>query len=159
MLLPSTPPRIEGNQHSCLAADEHLSMHLSALQRRRPWSRNLISKYSTEGRRCCTASWAASLEMARSKASNVASALGVGTDFQRCLYLSSCKRIKLRQTVQNGLQPANSINQFELFGFFFFHISIMYCYLQHEGFFQAGDRLNILLCLNHNKLISELNGY
>lgn len=117
--------RIEGNQHSCLTADEHLSMHLSALQRTRPWSRNLISRYSTEGRRCCTGSWVVSLEMERSKASNVASALGAGTDFWRCLYLSSCKGIKLSQTVQNGLHPASSINQFKLFGFFFFLISLL----------------------------------
>lgn len=102
------------------------------------------------------ASQAVSLEMARSMASNVASALGTDTNVWRCLYLSSCKESKLRQTVQNGLQPANSINQF---GPVFSYISIMYCYLRREGFFQAGDVLNILLCLNHNKLISELNGY
>lgn len=70
--LPSVPPRIAANQHSWLGADEHLSMHLSALQRMRPSSRNLISKYSTQGRHCCMASHAARLEMARSLASNMA---------------------------------------------------------------------------------------
>lgn len=156
MLLSFVPPRIHSNQHSWLGADEHLSMHLSALQRTRPWSRNLISKYSTQGRHCCMAGQAVSLEMARSMSSNMASATGTATSIWRCLHLSSCKGRKLRQSVQNGLQPANFINQFELF---FSHISIMYCYLQHEDFFKAGDILNILLCLNHNKLISELNGY
>lgn len=131
-------------------------MHLSALQRMRPWSRNLISKYSTQGRHCCMAGQAASLEMAHSMATNMASALGTDANVWRCLYLSSCKGRKLRQTVQNGSQSANSINQFKLV---FSYISIMYCYLRHEGFFQAGDILNILLCLNHNKLNSELNGY
>lgn len=101
-------------------------------------------------------SQAVSLEMACSMASNMASALGTDTGVWRCSHLSSCKGGKLRQTVQNGLQTANSTNQFELL---FSYISIMYCYLWHEGSFQAGDILNILLCLNHNKLISELTGY
>lgn len=156
MLLSFVPPRIRSNQHSWLGADEHLSMHLSALQRMRPWSRNLISKYSTQGRHCCMAGQAVSLEMACSTSSNVAPALGTATSIWRCLHLSSSKGRKLQQPVQNGLQPANFINQFELF---FSHSSIMYCYLWHENFFKAGDILNILLCLNHNKLISELNGY
>lgn len=150
------PPRIHLNQHSWLGADEHLSMHLSALQRTRPWSRNLISKYSAQGRHCCMDGQAVSLEMARSMSSNMASALGTAASIWRCLHLSSCKGRKLRQPVQNGLQPANFINQFELV---FSHISIMYYCFWHEDFFRAVDILNILLCLNHNKLISELNGY
>lgn len=91
MLLPSMSPRITANQHSWLKADEHLSMHLSALQRMRPWSRTLISKYSTRGRHCCMASQAACLQVARSMARNMASPLGTDTNVWRCLYLSPCK--------------------------------------------------------------------
>lgn len=91
-----------------------------------------LSKHSTQGRHCCTDSRAASYETAHGMASNMASALGTNTDVWRCPYLSSCKGRKLRQIVQNGLQPASSINQF---GLCFSYISIMYCYLWHEGFF------------------------
>lgn len=124
-LLPSVPPRVDANQHSWLRADEHLGMHLSSLQRTRPWSGNLISKYSTQGRHCCMASQAVSLEMACSMAGNMASALGADTKVWRCLYLSSCKGRKLRQTVRNGLQPANSINQFELFFFLYLYYVLL----------------------------------
>lgn len=91
-----------------------------------------LSKHSTQGRHCCMDSRAASLETSHGMASNMASALGTHTTVWRCSYLSSCKGRKLRQTVQNGLQPASSIYQF---GLCFSYISIMHCYLWHEGLF------------------------
>ena len=129
----SMPPKITANQHSWLWEDEYLNMHLSPSQRKSPWSRKLFSKYRTPGRHCCVASQAASLEMAHSTASDTASALGTNAHVWRCLYLSSHNRRKLKQRVQNGLQPANSMNQFKLC---FSYMSIIYCYLRHEGFFK-----------------------